>query len=64
MRQLFVIALSMVPLAANYALAASCDRMAIYRSCMSAEGGKPDSTRSGVSASEFCQTQTVMDCPY
>lgn len=64
MKKLVLLSLCMMPLAASFAFAAGCDRMAVYRSCMSEEGSKPDSTRSGLSASDFCKTMTVMQCPY
>lgn len=63
MKRLILLSLCMVPVAASYALAARCDRMEVMRSCMREEGGKPDYTRSGVSAAQYCATLASMECP-
>ena len=63
MKKLILLSLCLVPVAASYALAARCDRMEVMRSCMREEADKPDHTRSGLSAAQFCATLASMECP-
>lgn len=39
----------------------TCERR-VYSACLSHESGKPDSTRGGVSASEFCAAVAIAQC--
>ena len=59
---LFVIAISLIAAVAATAETVDDCRMRVMQACWAIEKNRPDSSRGGASASEFCAATAVLQC--